>query len=203
MVEVLWLRWALTAPFVVTGAHCLARCWVEGVRRRALRGPTAWLVEVTHLAMSAAMIAMVWVGAGWDRTGVQAVVFLLLGGGFAARAALGTAARGARLELVHEAVMAAAMTWMLLRMADHDGHHGPHAAHAAHPGGGGWESTGLPDALTVVLLVSLAVAAVVWSIRLVAALRVPQGRAVLRGAGVAGSHLLMSAGMAAATVTLL
>ncbi|WFE30930.1 DUF5134 domain-containing protein [Micromonospora sp. WMMD975] len=200
MVEVLWLRWVLTVPFVATGVHCLARCWVEGVRRRALRGPTAWLVEVTHLAMSAAMIAMAWVGVGWDRTGVQAALFLLLGGGFAARAALGPATPGTRTELGHEVVMAAAMTWMLLRMADHAGHHGPHESHA---GGGGWESTGLPDALTVVLLVLLAGAAAVWALRLVAALRVPQGRALLGRAGVVGSHLLMSAGMAAATVTLL
>ncbi|MFI7211613.1 DUF5134 domain-containing protein [Micromonospora maritima] len=200
MVDVLWLRWALTVPFVVTGAHCLARCWVEGVRRGALRGPTAWLVEAAHLAMSLAMIAMVWVGTGWDRTGVQAALFLLLGGGFAARVALGPAVRDTRLELFHEAVMAVAMTWMLLRMTDHPGHHGPHQS---HPGGGGWESTGLPDALTVVLLVALAVAVVVWSIRLVAALRVPHGRALLGRAGVAGSHLLMSAGMGAATLTLL
>ncbi|WP_422742591.1 DUF5134 domain-containing protein [Micromonospora sp. WMMD754] len=200
MVDVLWLRWALTVPFVATGAHCLARCWVEGVRRRALRGATAWLVEAAHLAMSAAMIAMVWVGTGWDRAGVQAALFLLLGGGFAARAALGPAVRGTRSELVHEAVMAGGMTWMLLRMADHPGHHGPHQSHV---GGGGWESTGLPDALTVVLLVSLAAAAAVWSIRLVAALRVPHSRALLGRAGVAGSHLLMSAGMAAATLTLL
>jgi len=80
--------WVLTATFAVTGCYCLARCvyfFRSGVKHPVSRRAT----ELAHLAMSAAMVAMLRLVTSWDRWNFQLTVFAVLAGWFAVRALVG------------------------------------------------------------------------------------------------------------------
>lgn len=149
-----------------------ARCALERGRHRTGER----LSDLAHAAMSAVMIAMLWTGVGGDPWGVQLTVFAVAAGWFFTRALdpgcrLGRDShrRDARLGLLHEAVMMAAMFWMILAMsvpadaaasATRSGMSMPGAATGSH---GGSASSALPaTTATLALAGYLAVAALWW-----------------------------------------
>lgn len=128
----------LTVAFVATGVYALARY----VRLASDRGPgrdaggQARAVELLHLLMSLAMIAMAWGWSGGPDTG-SGVVQLVVFGAFAlVFAVLAARARGVAsvLSRAAHALMAAAMVWMVAAMPLLMGH-GARATGAAEAGG--------------------------------------------------------------------
>lgn len=214
-----------TLVFAVTGLYALARL------ARLLAGEIAGdrLVELFHLAMSLAMIAMAWAYTGGPETPggrVQVVVFAAFTAWFAYRATARDAVHSPLANGYHVA-MGAAMTWMVAAMPLIMG-----SSHAGSSGGGGHhggsapvEATGpvappepAPGWVVVVTiafaLLSLA-AAVWWGARAVRADDGPGGHEVADGTVLtrptvtrsaraeAGCHVLMSLGMGGMLVAML
>lgn len=134
---------AFTVAFVATGCYALARY----VRLSSRTGPDpaasgqARAVELLHLTMSVAMIAMAWGVSGGPETGsglVQIAVFGLFALVFATLAARVRGLARVLPRLVH-AAMSAAMVWMVAAMPLLMGHVAPaagaeggHSGHAGH-----------------------------------------------------------------------
>ncbi|MFY1638165.1 DUF5134 domain-containing protein [Solwaraspora sp. WMMB335] len=202
-----WLRWLLTLSFAVTGGYFLARCWIDAADPVLRRRLATWISTFAHIAMSMSMIAMTWLGTAWDGLGLQAALFLVLGGWFGIRAVRvwlaspGPRSLHAHLVSGHEVVAMGAMAWMLLRMHHMPAGH-PHV-HSPPAGGTTAFATVLPSTVTVLLLLMLTTAMAGWLWTLRAALSRPPTRRLFGPAGAAGCHLLMSAGMAVSTATLL
>jgi hypothetical protein len=119
MVAPLALRCTLTVVFAAVGGYCLLRC-ARRIAGLACHRAGEWLSDVAHVVMSAAMIVMLWTGAGGDPWGVQLTVFAVAAGGFLVRAVSQrhrVSRRGARLGLLHQAVMMAGMVWMIRSMS--------------------------------------------------------------------------------------
>lgn len=178
MVSSIPLSVAFTVAFVVTGVYALVRfALVAADGDRGGDRP----VELSHLLMSVAMIAMTW-GAGVG--GVARTLQIAAFGGFAlwflCRVILvRTGSRHGRLLDADHAVTAAAMVWMVVAMplimgtpmADGD------AGHAAHGSGGaaGGAMPGTDDmaapapawvvAVSVAFVVLLAAGALLWAHR--------------------------------------
>lgn len=212
------LRWPLTVLFAVTGVYCVARCGF--LARHGVRHPaTTWLVEAAHVAMSAAMVAMVWAALGWDRSGVELTVFGLLAGWFGLYGLLGpprshvTVVAVARPLLLYEASAMAAMCWMLWSMTPHPDMAGPEMG-MAMPGTAGIGGPGaLTSAVSATFAVGLAGSGAAWAIRcrrvLVATTRTggtPEpasstGSTLFGVPGEAACQALMAAGMAVAVLS--
>ncbi|WP_226353602.1 DUF5134 domain-containing protein [Pseudonocardia sp. ICBG601] len=171
--------WVFTVVFVLTGLYALGRfaLLASGAERDGDRG-----VELSHVVMSVAMIAMAWGWTGGPATpsGVlQLVVFGIFAVSFLAQA---VAAGHDVVASADHAVMNAAMVWMVAAMpalmgmpATAGGGGGGHAGHAGH-GSGAAEMAGMDGmaaaptpawvtAMTGVLVVVLACSAVLWGVR--------------------------------------
>jgi hypothetical protein len=165
-----------TVLFGVTAVYYLLRC--TALWSGHLPGQDR-AVELAHLLMSLAMIAMVWAWGGLATRWLLVAVFGLLAAVFLARAAAsGTAAvptdRMMRTMFGYHALAMAAMTWMVAAMPllGHD--------HFAAAGGSGHEHGGSGKAqiadtpvgevqlwavvVTVMLAVALAACAVAWGV---------------------------------------
>lgn len=197
---------AWTVAFAATGVYALAR--LAALTSGSLQAGDR-LVELVHLLMSLAMIAMAW---GW--TGppgspgglVQIVGFGLVAVWFLSRAL----EPGSRLVHGYHALMAAAMVWMVATMpllmgmpmtADGGGGHGHHGGGtdvvAAVPAGPtpDWASVG-----NWAFVVLCAAAAVFWVVRTARPTELrTEGDVVVRSRTVrridGGCHVVMSAGM--------
>ena len=112
----LGLRWALTVVFAALGGYCLLRCalpasWHDGQR---------WSGRVsdgTHVAMSAAMVAMLWALTDGDRWGIQMAAFGAATAWYLVRAVAGRRSRHDRIALVHQGVAMGAMFWMFFAVS--------------------------------------------------------------------------------------
>jgi hypothetical protein len=165
MIDSVALRWILTLTFAAIGAYYLVRC---------VQASSTWVLRVScvaHLAMSSAMIAMVW---PWGRNipvGPQVAVFVLAALWFLplARPRDGGAIRVLDL---HHVVIMGAMAWMVGSMPTvmGSGSDMPQAMDMSHgmamPGTGG-NSAGVPGYLTAVSIV-LAAYFVVYTLWLAA-----------------------------------
>ncbi len=173
--------------------------WTTASSTTAGPGPHTRAVELSHLLMSLAMVAMVWMWGGPGARAVQLVVFtgftamFLLLGGHAWRAARPDA--GAAFG--YHALMAGSMVWMLAAMSTMTGHSWSGGAGGGHHDVAGPDVGELVPAVTVAplwtvfvtagLVCGLVAAALAWM------------RALRRGAGDragATAHVLTSAGMA-------
>jgi uncharacterized membrane protein len=205
--------WVLTITFTLTGAYCLARCghFVSSGRNHPVSG---WATELAHLAMSAAMVGVLWSTRSWDRHGIQLTVFALLAGWFAVRAVVGPPSDrlpgpvASRPALLHETVGFAAMCWMLLgTMGPVQGATvGSNAATVMSMSG-----TGLAPHMTTTVSAGLAAALTVgcggwaWELRKAvgAAPPRPPAEAVFGRAGEAACQIAMAAAMVIALVVTL
>ncbi|GAA4905436.1 uncharacterized protein DUF5134 [Actinomycetospora succinea] len=182
------LAGAFTALFVLTGAYAFVRyVRITTGATHAARGSDgeARAVELLHLLMSIAMIAMAWGWSGGPTSGsgvVQLVVFgvlTVLFGGLAAVAR----DRGRAVSRAAHALMSGAMVWMVATMPLLMGHSGDDGGSGGgHAGHGGSEAADgaamvMPPApapgwvvvATVVLALLLAAAAVRWGVAVVRA----------------------------------
>jgi hypothetical protein len=194
-----------TLVFAVTGGYALVRFALI----TADGGGGDRLVELSHLLMSVAMVAMTW-GAGTGRLAkaLQIAVFAGLGMWFLARATLVTGGTGhGRLPDTDHAVTAAAMVWMVAAMplimgtsmaGMSDGASGGHAGHGGGAAGdGGMPGVGEMDgaaattptwvlAVSVAFVVLLVAGAVFWAVRAWRGGAEPEPVAQLAGTGAAG-----------------
>lgn len=175
---------AFTVTFIVTGGYALvgfALLTAEGDRGGDR------LVELSHLLMSVAMVAMAWgAGTGGPARTLQIVVFGGFGVWFLRLAVLGRGGSGhGRLPDIDHAVTAAAMVWMVaampvimgMSMTASGGGAGGHAGHGGHGSGGaagsamaGMSGMAVPTpawvvGVTVAFVALLAVGAVFWAVR--------------------------------------
>lgn len=221
------LSMVFTVVYVVTGVYSLARL-AQLMAEPDDDGDR--LVELFHLAMSLAMIAMAWAWTGGPDTAggmVQVVVF----GAFTAwflHSAVTRATTHGQLTNGYHVVMGAAMTWMVaamplmmggssggMDMSGHAGHAGHHAA--ATTSGTDAPATMAPApgwvvAVTVVFVALLVAAAGWWADRAIHADDPgpqPTGAVATRTATSLAiriepsCHLLMSLGMAGMLLAML
>lgn len=176
---------AFTVAFIVTGGYALVRFAL--LTAEGDRGGDR-LVELSHLLMSVAMVAMAWgAGTGGPARTLQIVVFGGFGVWFLHLAVLGGRGSGhGRLPDIDHAVTAAAMVWMVaampvimgMSMTASGGGSGGHAGHGGHGSGGGAAGgamagmSGMATAtpawvvgVTVAFVALLAVGAVFWAVR--------------------------------------
>lgn len=222
MFEWSMLSVVFTVMFALTGLYALARL------ARLLAGDLVGdrLVELFHLAMSLAMIAMAWAYLGGPETPggrLQVVVFGVFTAWFAYRATVRDTAHSP-LAIGYHVVMGAAMTWMVAAMSLIMG-----SSHAGSAGGGGHHGGSAPveaegpvappepaPGWVVVVTIAFAVLSVAaagwWAARAVRA--DSHGEAsggtvrtrltVTRSARLeAGCHVLMSLGMGGMLVAML
>lgn len=176
------LSWLFTVVFAFTGLYALVRL-AELTSTTDRSGSR--LVELSHLLMSVAMIAMAWSWSGGPTSGsglVQIVVFGLFTVVYLARLVPSTAGDG-RLHVGYHVVMNAAMVFMVAAMpqimgtemsstAGSDSHHG---GMAGMPGmdaatGAGAAAAATPvwaTAVTWVFVVLLLAAAALWVVHVV------------------------------------
>lgn len=106
MIDSLVLRWILTVSFAVIGGYYLIRC-IE-----ADSAPVRRVSCVAHVAMSAAMIAMVWPWGMNIPVEPQVGVFVLAALWFIPLS-WSRSARSVRVYDLHHVVIMAAMAWMV------------------------------------------------------------------------------------------
>lgn len=176
MIESSALSWALVALFSLTAVHGLLLCSRAWSARPGTLGPDDKPVAFAHLAMSLAMIAMVYMWGGHSAYQVQLIVFGALGGYFLLRAGgllrFGGADTQRRKALGYHALMAGSMVWMVAAMTTMTGHvwAGGPGGHDGHAGGSGG-AEGHPDVeapswtvvVTLVLIGALAASTVAWA----------------------------------------
>jgi hypothetical protein len=213
-----------TVVFAATGLYALARL------ARLLAGEVAVgdrLVELFHLAMSLAMIAMAWAYTGGPETPggrTEVVVFGAFTVWFAYRATVRDAAHSPLANGYHVA-MGAAMTWMVAAMplimgsshagSSGGGHHGGSApVESAEPVAPPAPAPGWVVVVTIAFVVLSVAAAAWWAARAVRAGdqggHADAGGTVLTRTTVtrsarleAGCHVLMSLGMGGMLVAML
>lgn len=225
---------ALSAVFTLVFAATAVYSLVRLSRLLAGEGaPGDRLVEVFHLVMSLAMVAMTWAWTGGPATPSGVLQIVVFGGftmWFAHRAVTRATAHGHVANGYHVA-MGAAMTWMVAAMpvimgmpagmGSDEGHAGHHGSGDASAMAGMDPSTAAPApgwtvAVSVVLAVVLVVAAGWWAVRAVRADDPLPEDDLVSGGGIAtlapvrptvradaGCHLLMSLGMAGMLVAML
>jgi hypothetical protein len=194
------VRWLLTVAFLLAGGYCGVRC-VRLLRPGRRLDAAALVSDLTHLAMSAVMVAMVWSWTSTTAVQWEATLFGVAAGWYAVRwVALAPRRAGhpgghPRLAYAHHALGMVAMVWMLTTMPLP----GPAARTSPMPGMGVMPAAGVPgvsarNIVTALILGTyFAVAAIGW---LVAARRA-------RG-GLGGTvHVVMSAAMGAALLALI
>ncbi len=115
MASSVFLRWSLTAVFGVLGGYCLLRCCLPALTH-AGHLLSELVSDAAHLAMSAAMIAMLWALTRGDPWGVQMAIFAVATGWYLVRAADARHDTRHRLGLAHQGVAMAAMFWMYGQM---------------------------------------------------------------------------------------
>jgi hypothetical protein len=193
------LRWFLSVAFALAGGYCTTQC-VAVLRALGRADPTIVLTNSAHVAMSAAMIGMIWWTPSWRIATWEMAAFALGGGGFAVRVVTlrqhagshpthrgrghvaSTLARSP-LACAHYGAAMVAMVWMLMTMAARPGMSGM-------PGRPGLS---VSRALTAaVLAVYFAVAAAIWLV----------GFRYRRRASGYPAQALMSAAMGTAFLTL-
>jgi hypothetical protein len=152
MIDSVALRWILTLTFAAIGVYYLVRC---------VQASSTWVLRVSciaHLAMSAAMIAMVWPWGMNIPVGPQVAVFVLAALWFLP---LAWSREGAAIRVLHlhHVVIMGAMAWMVGSMPtvmSGSGSDMPQAMDMSHgmsmPGMGG-NSSAVPGYLTVVSIV--------------------------------------------------
>ncbi len=216
MIESMPLAWALTLLFAGTAGYGLLRVArtyafstgatvLTGARAPAGAGNVAISsydrsIGLSHLLMSVAMLAMVWMWGGAGAQVVQLVVFggftllFLLWAGSASR----EGGRRAGVAFGYHALMAGSMVWMVAAMTIMTGHQWGVASAGHHDAAalGTPELAATPGAsaapfwtvaVTLALVVGLLAAAASWA-------RAARGRSRDRAGAV--SHVLLSAGMA-------
>lgn len=201
MIHDIFLRWTVTALFVLSAAECVLAIAI---------GRLTWpqiVSRVLHFAMSVAMIAMAWPwGMGLPTSG-PLVFFLLAAGWYVAAGLTGI---GHRSLAGYHAVMMLAMAWMYAVMnghllpGQHDTAHGTHQMTSPHmnmpgmdmPGpSSGSGHPGWIDALNWADTVGFAIAAVFWLYRAFTLLRADSAQPPYRIRWVA-RQAMMAAGMA-------
>lgn len=201
------LSWIFTIVFLATGLYSVVRyaLLTSGAERDGDR-----TVELSHLLMSIAMVAMAWAWTGGPGTasGVpQLVVFGLFAVFFLAQAVSGG---HDTVVSVDHVLMNGAMVWMVAAMpalmgmsATAGGGGGGHAGHAGHGSDGGdmagMEPMATPTWVTLVtwaFVMLLAASAVFWAFR---AARADTGRAVEPAEGGGGVATLVRPGLARVT----
>jgi hypothetical protein len=174
------LSWTFTVVFTLTGVYSTVRLaeLTSGIDRTGNR-----LVELSHLVMSLAMIAMAWAWTGdpSSPTGLlQIVVFGLFGIWFLARLTVPEGDHSRANEGYH-LVTNAAMVWMVAAMPQIMGADTSAAEAAAHHGGDGMtgmagmampastppSAPGWVVAVSGVFVVLLVAGAVLWTSRIV------------------------------------
>ncbi|MGW3966638.1 DUF5134 domain-containing protein [Amycolatopsis sp. NPDC005003] len=108
MIEATGLRWIVTVVFVAAGAFCLYRCVRQGPA-------TSRVGDVLHVAMCAAMVAMVW-PATMGLAGLPQVALFGFAAAWFAVATVRGGAHGSRWHPGYHAVMMLAMVWMVFAM---------------------------------------------------------------------------------------
>ncbi|MDX2969202.1 DUF5134 domain-containing protein [Kribbella solani] len=177
---------ALTAIFGGTGAYCVARL---ATRRWAGIGT---IVDLNHVAMSVAMLVMVWWPSFSGGTWPQVAVFAGVGVVFVHHLA-GSETIAARAGALAHVVMNGGMVWMLVAMPAlmaAGGMAGMDAMAGMHHGGGSDVSSGVQAWVTMLtwdVVVVLALGAAWWIVQAVRT----RGHRVL-----CGCHGLACAGMA-------
>jgi len=184
-------RAALIVVFATSGVYCLLRCVRWSRRPSCHAGGSAHdthgrVSDLTQVAMSGAMVAMLATGFSGDRWGVQLTVFGVAAGWFLTRA-LPRVGRQARTGLVNHAVMMGGMCWMSFTMTS--------ASSMDMPG---MTAAVGPSAVTSLAIAGYLVAAAVWWGRrsLVAA----RTGGLFGVTGVTTCHAVTSAAMAALLV---
>ena len=205
MIADLFLRWIVTALFVISAVECGVAIVV------GRRSWTHTVGHLLHLAMAVAMAVMAWPrGAALPTTGPM-WFFLAATLWFAGMALAHAGHRGAN---VYHAVMMLAMSWMYLAMSGSlipvpvDGGGGSGGGHAGHhasamagmPGMAGPEVTGPAEppfiaGLNWLCTVGFAVAALWWLFRYFRVRSSDTSTAVHRHLGIA-CQSMMAAGMA-------
>lgn len=195
MIDDLWLRWLVTALFLVSAAECgiaLAR----GEHRRA-----DLVDQGLHILMAVAMVAMAWPAGAALPTTAPMLIFLAAAVWFGLRT---LSVRGGRTVNAYHCVMMLAMVWMYAVMgggltpvpADGGTSAVGHAAHHGHAGAAAGMHAHTPPLITGVnwmFTVLFAVAALWWLYRLIVCRR--SGGSGWDGAGDAG-QAMAAAGMA-------
>lgn len=188
-------NWILTVLFTVTGVICLwhiAASTEHRGHRDEARG-----IDALHLAMSVAMIVMIWWPPGTTGTWVQVAVFAVIGAAILI-GGLRATRWPVRVDSVAHVLLAVAMIWMLAAMPLIMGHD-PAASPGGHAGHGGvtTSSTSQSAASTAI---STPVAAITWTLVAISAVCaiwwVRRLFAAPRGVLHAGCHVLMASGMA-------
>lgn len=186
--------WILTVLFAITGVICLWHLALSAEHREhavEVRG-----VDALHLAMSVAMIVMIWWPPGTTGTWVQVALFAVIGAAILI-GGLRATRWPVRVDSVAHVLLAVAMIWMLAAMPlimgyDPASGAGGHAGHGAVPAA----STGPAASVEI----STPVAAITWTLVAVSAVCaiwwVRRLFAAPRGVLHAGCHVLMATGMA-------
>lgn len=201
MIQDLFLRWIVTALFVLSAAECL---YVIAADRRS------WALTVSrslHIVMAIAMAVMAWpVGAALPTTGPM--IFFLLATVWFVIVAL--AQHGHRGMNGYHASMMLAMAWMYAVMSGRllpeptsgggHGGHGGHAGHHASPAGADAAAAADTDPPFIVGLnwlwtVAFSVAALWWVYRFVERRRADSSLPIYRFIGIV-CQAMMAAGMA-------
>ncbi|HAN25639.1 MAG: DUF5134 domain-containing protein [Microbacterium sp.] len=134
MFSPLWSA-VFTILFSVTGVVSLVS--LVRTRRAAPAGTpfgTTEVVEIAHLLMSIAMVAMVWWAAGAELTWAQIAVFAVVAIALLVSLPQATS-RAGRVDLAGHAVVTGAMVWMLVAMPALMGSGGDGASGHHHSGG--------------------------------------------------------------------
>ncbi|MGD9618662.1 MAG: DUF5134 domain-containing protein [Mycolicibacterium sp.] len=172
MIQDLFLRWIVTALFVLSAAECV---YVMAAGRRSW---TLVIGRLLHVVMAIAMTVMAW-PSGAELPATGPMIFFLLATAWFAVGAL--AQQGHRAMNAYHAAMMLAMAWMYAVMGGHLlpepthggglGGHGGHAGHHASAAGGDAAAiTALEPPLVVGLnwlfAVGFAIAALCWLFRI-------------------------------------
>ncbi len=204
------LSWIFSIVFLATGLYSVVRyaLLTSGAERDGDRA-----IELSHLLMSIAMIAMAWAWTGGPGTAsgiLQLVVFGLFAVFFLAQAVSGG---HDTVVSVDHLLMNGAMVWMVAAMpalmgmsataGGAGGGGGGHAGHGSDSGDtaavAGMEPMATPTWVTLVtwaFVVLLVASAVFWALR---AARADTGRAVEPAAGGGGTATVVRPGLARVT----
>ena len=207
MFESLTLSWIFTIVFLATGLYSVVRyaLLTSGAERDGDR-----TVELSHLLMSIAMIAMAWAWTGGPGTAsgiLQLAVFGLFAVFFLAQSVSDGHDTAVSADHV---LMNGAMVWMVAAMpalmgmsATAGGEGGGHAGHGSDSRDmramASMEPIATPTWVTLVtwaFVVLLVASAVFWALR---AARVETGRAVEQAAGGGGAATIVRPGLARVT----